>query len=337
MAKSLCVHLTFSAATLNRTPHSADSQFAAECPRRGEEVILNQTRSDAFTKEIRMKYCRFLLDGLPHYGAVEDRNNEPWIVDLARAPEEDLAFRLLHQRATSFSYNFEPTPLSAAELLAPVTPSKIICVGRNYRDHAKELGNEVPTEPLLFFKPPSSLLAPGGIVRMPAASARVDFEGELALVIGRRATKLAANADTKSVIRGYTLANDVTARDLQKKEAQWTRAKGFDTFCPVGPIVSDEVDPAAGLTLETRVNGELRQHGSTLDLIFSIPALLAYITEAITLEPGDLILTGTPAGVGPLAAGDRVEVSIPGLGALVNTFQPAGAGNAPTFHFPHLN
>jgi 2-keto-4-pentenoate hydratase/2-oxohepta-3-ene-1,7-dioic acid hydratase in catechol pathway len=212
-------------------------------------------------------------------------------------------------------------PLSAADLLAPVTPTKIVCVGRNYRDHAKELGNEVPTEPLLFFKPPSSLLQPGGVVRMPAASARVDFEGELALVIGRRATKLAPHADWRTVVRGYTLANDVTARDLQKKDGQWTRAKGFDTFCPVGPIVSDEVDPESGLTVETRVNGELRQHGSTLDFIFSIPTLLSYITEAITLEPGDLILTGTPAGVGPLASGDLVEVRIPGLGALVNTFQ----------------
>jgi len=213
-------------------------------------------------------------------------------------------------------------PLNAAQLLAPVTPSKIICVGRNYRDHANELGNEVPTEPLLFFKPPSSLLAPGGVVRTPAASSRVDFEGELALVIGKRLTKFAAGEDWRSVVRGYTLANDVTARDLQKKDGQWTRAKGFDTFCPVGPIVSDEIDPAAGVIIETRVNGELRQHGSTLDFIFGIPELLVYISAAITLEPGDLILTGTPAGVGPLVAGDRVDVSITGLGVLLNTFQP---------------
>jgi 2-keto-4-pentenoate hydratase/2-oxohepta-3-ene-1,7-dioic acid hydratase in catechol pathway len=274
-----------------------------------------------------MKYCRFLLDDKPHYGAVEDRAGQSWIADLIHAPEEDLAFHLAHSRAAAPSLDFEslafePMPLSAAHLLAPVTPSKIICVGRNYRDHAKELGNEVPTEPLLFFKPPSSLLKPGGVVRMPAASARVDFEGELALVIGRRTTKLAPGADWRSVVRGYTIANDVTARDLQKKEAQWTRAKGFDTFCPVGPMVSDEVDPEAGLALETRVNGELRQHGSTLDFIFSIPELLSYITAAITLEPGDLILTGTPSGVGPLRAGDRVEVSIPGIGVLANTFQP---------------
>jgi 2-keto-4-pentenoate hydratase/2-oxohepta-3-ene-1,7-dioic acid hydratase in catechol pathway len=273
-----------------------------------------------------MKYCRFLLDQKPHYGTVEDRAGQPWIVDLIRAPEEDLAFHLAHIRSAAPSLDFEslafePMPLSAADLLPPVTPSKIVCVGRNYREHAKELGNEIPAEPLLFFKPPSSLLKPGGVVRMPAASARVDFEGELALVIAKRVTKLAPGADWRSVIRGYTLANDVTARDLQKKDSQWTRAKGFDTFCPVGPIVSSEVDPAAGLTIETRVNGELRQQGSTLDFIFPIPALLSYITAAITLEPGDLVLTGTPSGVGQLSAGDRVEVYISGLGALPNTFQ----------------
>ena len=278
-----------------------------------------------------MKYCRFLLDNQPHYGAVEDRNQVLLITDLIHAPEDDLAFHLAHSRAAVptldvASLAFEPMPLSAATLLAPVTPSKIVCVGRNYRDHAKELGNDVPTEPLLFFKPPSSLLAPGGVVRMPAASSRVDFEGELALVIGRRTTKLAPDADWRSVVRGYTVANDVTARDLQKTDGQWTRAKGFDTFCPVGPIVSDQVDPEAGVELETRVNGELRQHGSTLDLIFSIPALLAYISAAISLEPGDLILTGTPAGVGPLQPGDRVDVAIAGLGILTNTFQPETHG-----------
>jgi 2-keto-4-pentenoate hydratase/2-oxohepta-3-ene-1,7-dioic acid hydratase in catechol pathway len=274
-----------------------------------------------------MKYCRFQLDDQPYYGTVEDRPGssgepEPWIVALMSAPDDDLSFRRYHASSNPISFSFEPGPLSAADLLAPVTPSKIICVGRNYRDHAKELGNEVPTEPLLFFKPPSSLLKPGGVVRMPVVSARVDFEGELAFIIAKRTTKLAADADWRSVIRGYTIANDVTARDLQKKDGQWTRAKGFDTFCPVGPIVSDEVDPESGFTVETRVNGELRQQGSTLDFIFSIPALLSYITAAITLEPGDLILTGTPAGVGPLTAGDRVEVSIPGLGVLTNTFQP---------------
>jgi 2-keto-4-pentenoate hydratase/2-oxohepta-3-ene-1,7-dioic acid hydratase in catechol pathway len=276
-----------------------------------------------------MRYCRFLLDDQAHYGVVEDRaaepngepRSEPCTVDLARAPEEDLAFRLTHGRSTSWSFSFEPGPLSAATLLAPVTPSKIVCVGRNYRGHVKEMGGEVPSEPLLFLKPPSSLLPPSGIVRMPPASARVDYEGELALVIGRRVRHLKPE-DWRSAIRGYTLANDVTARDLQAKDGQWTRAKGFDTFCPVGPWVSDELDPEAGLTLETRVNGELRQRGSTLDFIFPIPDLLAHITAAMTLEPGDLVLTGTPSGIGPLKAGDRVEVSIPGLGVLANTVQP---------------
>jgi 2-keto-4-pentenoate hydratase/2-oxohepta-3-ene-1,7-dioic acid hydratase in catechol pathway len=277
-----------------------------------------------------MKYCRFLFEGQSHYGVVEERRGEYWIVDLAPAPPEDLAFQIARTRAGAAhvlvadpaGFDFEPMPLNAATLLPPVTPSKIVCVGRNYRDHAKELGNEVPAEPLLFFKPPSSLLAPGGVVKMPSASSRVDFEGELAIVIGRRTTRLSPDADWRSFIRGFTLANDVTARDLQKKDGQWTRAKGFDTFCPVGPWVSDEVDPAAGLTIETRVNGELRQHASTTDFIFTIPQLLAYITAAITLEPGDLVLTGTPAGVGPLSPGDRVDVSIPVLGVLSNTFQP---------------
>ena len=275
-----------------------------------------------------MKYCRFLFEGRVHYGAVEERCGELWIVDLRGAPEEDTAFHLAGARALPTEalvsdptgFDFEPMALSAAALLAPVTPQKIICVGRNYRDHAKELGNEVPAEPLLFFKPVSSLLAPGGVVRMPKASARVDFEGELALVMGRRASKVKADEDWRGYVRGYTVANDVTARDLQKKDGQWTRAKGFDTFCPVGPFVSDEVDPGSGLTVETRVNGELRQHGSTKDFIFSIPELLRYITAAITLEPGDLLLTGTPAGVGALAAGDRVEVAIDGLGVLENSF-----------------
>lgn len=277
-----------------------------------------------------MKYCRFLFEKKIHYGRVEERAGEPWIVDLIDAPEEDIAFHLARARARALvadpaGFDFEPMPLAGAELLAPVTPSKIICVGRNYREHAKELGNEVPTEPLLFFKALSSLLAPGGTVRMPPASQRVDFEGELAMVVGRRIARFKSGSDWRPAIRGYTLANDVTARDLQKKEGQWTRAKGWDTFCPVGPFVSDEIDPAAGVTLETRVNGEVRQHGSTADFLFAIPDLLQYITQAITLEPGDLVLTGTPSGVGPLNPGDRVEVSVAGLGVLSNTFQPEAA------------
>ena len=175
-------------------------------------------------------------------------------------------------------------PLSAADLLAPVTPSKIICVGRNYREHVKEMGNEMPTEPLLFFKPPSALLGAGrsGAACL-RASKRVDFEGELALVIGRRVHKLSREVDLREVMRGFTIANDVSARDLQKKDLQWTRAKGFDTFCPVGPIVSDEMDPMAGVTIETQVNGEVRQHASTLDFIFPVPTLLSFISAVFTL------------------------------------------------------
>lgn len=278
-----------------------------------------------------MKYCRFRFENEIQYGLVEDRGGEPWIIDLAHAPEEDLAFHLERARGSGkkkvvndlAAFDFDPMPLSGVELLAPVTPSKIVCVGRNYREHAKELGNEVPQEPLLFFKPPSSLLGHKGTVLMPTQAQRVDFEGELTLVIGKKASKLEAGADWRSYIRGYTIADDVTARDLQKKDGQWTRAKGFDTFCPVGPVVSNDVDPEKGLTVETRVNGELKQHGSTLDFIFPIPVLLSYITAAITLEVGDLVLTGTPAGVGPLTSGDNVEVSIQGLGVLSNTFAAA--------------
>ena len=268
-----------------------------------------------------MRYCRYLVYGKVQYGAVEERGGDLWITGSAPAPAEDWAYLLSLAKAEPESFDFEPMLLNSVHLLPPVVPSKIICVGRNYRDHARELGNEVPTEPLLFFKPPSSLLAPGGTIRLPALSERVDFEGELALVIGQRARKLSADADWRDVIRGFTLANDISARDLQKKDVQWARAKGFDTFCPVGPIVSDELDLDAGLTIETRVNGELRQHGSTLDFIFSVPVLLSAISAAFTLEPGDLILTGTPAGVGPLKPGDRVEVSIAGLGTLLNAVE----------------
>jgi 2-keto-4-pentenoate hydratase/2-oxohepta-3-ene-1,7-dioic acid hydratase in catechol pathway len=267
-----------------------------------------------------MQYCRFQSPDGPVYGLVEDRGGE-LVVTASFASLASLESGKPSESATSIP----PAALSTLSLLAPVAPTKIVCVGRNYRDHAKELGNDVPAEPLLFYKPPSSLLAPGGTVLMPKASERVDFEGELAVIIARRAHKLKRDQDLSTYIHGFTLANDVTARDLQKKDGQWARAKGFDTFCPVGPIVNTEISLSeieSGLTIETHVNGEVRQHGSTADFIFSLPALLEYITAAITLEPGDLLLTGTPAGVGPLKPGDEVTISIPGLGQLSNTFQP---------------
>jgi 2-keto-4-pentenoate hydratase/2-oxohepta-3-ene-1,7-dioic acid hydratase in catechol pathway len=259
-----------------------------------------------------MLYCRLETANGPRYASIEDREGAPWATALIAPPPES---RVLYDPAEAFA----PVAIADATLLPPVEPSKIVCVGRNYRDHAAELGNEVPAEPLLFFKPPSSLLAPGAAIRLPSQSSRVDFEGELAVVIGRQARALKADTDLRPYIRGYTIVNDVTARDLQKKDGQWARAKGFDTFCPCGPIVSSELNPAAGVIVETRLNGERKQYGITRDFIFLIPHLLVYITAAMTLEPGDLIPTGTPAGVGPMVAGDTVEVGIEGLGILRNS------------------
>lgn len=275
-----------------------------------------------------MRYAKFLSleDGafIPRYAFVELRQGALWATELMDAPEEDLAAQLAPPMQRN---GFEPRPLADLHLLAPVHPSKIVCVGRNYRDHAAELGNEAPKEPLLFFKPPSSLLAPNGIVRMPALSSRVDHEGELAIVIGRRCRNLGPAEDARPYIRGYTIVNDVTARDIQKSDGQWTRGKGFDTFCPAGPIVSSHIDPCgsektpgAPVAVTTRLNGVVKQHGSTRDFIFPIDYLLRYISAAMTLEPGDLIPTGTPAGVGPVQPGDHVQVEIDGLGILENAF-----------------
>src|SRR5438105_12828305 len=189
--------------------------------------------------------------------------------------------------------------LADVRLLAPIFASKVVCVGRNYVEHAAEHGAEVPAEPLIFLKPSTSVIGPNAVIRLPPQSRQVEHEAELAVVIGPRPVRRVDRAGASAGIFGYACANDVTARDLQKKDGQWTRAKGFDTFCPLGPWVSDEVDPAAGLTIEARVNGEPRQKGTTADFIFTIPQLLVYITAAITLETGDIVLTGTPSGVGP--------------------------------------
>jgi 2-keto-4-pentenoate hydratase/2-oxohepta-3-ene-1,7-dioic acid hydratase in catechol pathway len=196
------------------------------------------------------------------------------------------------------------------------TPGKIVCVGRNYAAHARELGNEVPAQPMLFFKPTSAIIASGETIRLPRASAKVDYEAEIALVMGRRARRVAA-ADAYAYLAGVACANDVSARDLQKSDGQWGRAKGFDTFCPLGPTATNGFS-WDDLEVIGRVNGEVRQRGHVRDLIFSIPALVEFISGVMTLEPGDVILTGTPEGVGPLAAGDIVEVEIPGVGVLRN-------------------
>jgi 2-keto-4-pentenoate hydratase/2-oxohepta-3-ene-1,7-dioic acid hydratase in catechol pathway len=207
--------------------------------------------------------------------------------------------------------------VSQIKFLPPSTPSKIICVGRNYLDHAKELGNEAPKEPLIFLKPPSAVIAPGEPIVLPAISERVDFEGELAIVIGRRCFHLAPGEDVRPYIAGYTCLNDVTARDLQKRDAQWTRGKGFDTFCPFGPVLETELDLATA-TVETFVNGVKKQSAPAAEMIFSCDVIIRWIAQVMTLEPGDVIATGTPSGVGPLAAGDVVEVSITGIGTLLN-------------------
>jgi 2-keto-4-pentenoate hydratase/2-oxohepta-3-ene-1,7-dioic acid hydratase in catechol pathway len=270
-----------------------------------------------------MKYCRFHFNGAAHYGLVEsaggngEGNGEEEITRLLLQPPQnsDGDVEGLPSR------RIDRIPLAQASLLPPVQPSKIVCVGRNYREHAAELGHDVPQEPLLFFKPPSALLPSGGSILRPRISERTDYEGELGVVIARRCRRLADGEDVRSYILGYTCVNDFTARDLQNKDGQWTRAKGFDTFCPVGPVVADDkrIDPWAGVRVETRVNGEVRQSGNTRDFIFPLDVVIRYISQIMTLDPGDLIATGTPKGVGPVVAGDAIEVSIEGIGVLRNS------------------
>ncbi len=258
-----------------------------------------------------MRYCRYSSQDGEKFGLIETVGGTPQITHLLPAAENGLP-DLVHPEKIAAQ------PIAAVRLLPPVRPSKIICVGRNYLDHAKELGNDAPKEPLIFFKPPSSIIAQDEKIVRPRISERVDFEGELAVVIKKNFRNVADGQDVRPFILGYTCANDVTARDLQKSDGQWTRAKGFDTFCPVGPVVTDEIDPWQGVSLETRVNGTVKQSGNTRDFIFPLDVVIRYISRVMTLLPGDIICTGTPAGVGPLVAGDTVEVSIQGIGTLKN-------------------
>ena len=206
--------------------------------------------------------------------------------------------------------------------MAPVEPRKIVCVGRNYAAHAAELGNEVPKDPLIFLKPSTAIVGPGEAIVLPRYSQKVEHEGELGLVIGRKCAHLSDNDDALSYLAGYTCVNDVTARDLQKADVQFTRAKGFDTFCPVGPHIESELRPG-NVLVEAVVNGEVRQSGRTSLMVFPPEFLVRWISRMMTLEPGDLIATGTPAGVGPLVAGDTVEVRVEGIGVLRNPVQAA--------------
>ena len=207
-------------------------------------------------------------------------------------------------------------------MMTRIAPSKIVCVGRNYAAHAKELGNDVPKEPLIFLKPPSSIIGSGESIVLPTVSKQVEYEGEIGVLVGRRLTR-ASTQEARAAIQGIVAANDVTARDLQKSDSQWTRAKGFDTFCALGEV-APAPDDLSSLTVSTRVNGTVRQQGKATDMVFDIPALLAFISGIMTLEPGDLVLTGTPEGVGTLAVGDVVEVEIAGVSRTSNPV----AGNA---------
>ena len=249
-----------------------------------------------------MKIARFSTSGDPRFGIVDDDE----IVVLRGDP-----------MFSGFDTTEERIPLADVKLLAPVIPrSKVVAVGRNYREHAAELGNEAPAEPLLFLKPNTSVIGPGDTIVRPQQSSRVDFEGELAIVIGSIA-KNVSEADAASVVFGYTVATDVTARDLQEKDGQWARAKGFDTFCPLGPVIETEFE-VASQGIETRVNGEVRQSGRLDEMVHSVASVIAYASAVFTLLPGDVILTGTPAGVGPIMAGDTVEVTVEGIGTLSN-------------------
>ncbi len=255
-----------------------------------------------------MRYCRLTVGDTPRWGRIEDE-----LVTLLDGPPWSGARPL-----------GGAVPLAGARLLPPCEPTKIVCVGLNYRAHAAEMGKPLPDEPLLFLKAPSALLPPGDAVVLPPSSQRVEHEGELALVIGRT-TRGATRATALEHVLGYTCLDDVTARDIQRREKVYTRAKGFDTFCPVGPWLETEVGDPQNLEVVLKVNGEVRQRGTTADMIFSVAEVVAFISEIMTLYPGDLISTGTPPGVGPLAAGDTVEVAIAGIGTLVHGVrQPPG-------------
>jgi 2-keto-4-pentenoate hydratase/2-oxohepta-3-ene-1,7-dioic acid hydratase in catechol pathway len=236
--------------------------------------------------------------------------------------EEELVVLAGDPMFAGYDTTGERVPLSDAALLAPVIPrSKIVAVGRNYHEHAAEFGNEAPAEPLLFFKPNTSVIGPGDTIVRPTQSEQTDFEGELAVVVGRIAKNVSADHALEYVF-GYTISNDVSARDLQRRDGQWSRAKGFDTFCPLGPAIETDFD-VDGKVLTTRLNGEVKQRAPLTDMIHGVADIIAYASAAFTLLPGDVILTGTPAGVGPFVAGDTVEVEITGLGTLRNSVRDA--------------
>ena len=262
-----------------------------------------------------MLICRFAAGEDIWYGAVDGLDDNDDITEESIvAPIEGHPFVEIRPEGSVLK-------LADVRLLAPVLPSKVVCVGKNYRDHAAEMGGEAPEEPLLFLKPSTSVIGSGDPIDLPWQSEQVEHEGELAVVVGRMCKDVPVDR-VNDVIFGYTIANDVTARDLQKSDGQWTRAKGFDTFCPIGPWIQTELNPAdADITVT--VNGEQRQHSGIDAMVHDVPALVAYVSSCMTLLPGDVILTGTPAGVGPLVAGDSVSVGITGIGTLTNPVRSA--------------
>jgi 2-keto-4-pentenoate hydratase/2-oxohepta-3-ene-1,7-dioic acid hydratase in catechol pathway len=269
-----------------------------------------------------VRIARFSRDDTVAYGVVQESAPDG-VASAGISPDTDgliiaeLQGHPFGVGPESVRYTGQSYPVADVRLLAPVLPTKVVAIGKNYADHAREMGGEPPDEPVIFLKPSTSVVGPGDPVARPVKlSERVDFEGELAVVIGRLCRDVPPER-VSEVIFGYTCANDVTARDLQAKDGQWARAKGFDTFCPLGPWIETGLDPA-DLELTTTVNGEVRQHARTSQLLHDVTAVVCYVTSVMTLLPGDILLTGTPAGIGPLAFGDRVSVAIQGIGTLTN-------------------
>jgi 2-keto-4-pentenoate hydratase/2-oxohepta-3-ene-1,7-dioic acid hydratase in catechol pathway len=269
-----------------------------------------------------VRIARFSRDDTVAYGVVQEAAPDG-VASAAIGPDTDgLTIAELQGHpfgvgTDSVRYTGQSYPVADVRLLAPVLPTKVVAIGKNYADHAREMGGEPPDEPVIFLKPSTSVIGPGDPVARPVKlSERIDFEGELAVVIGRLCRDVPPER-VSEVIFGYTCANDVTARDLQAKDGQWTRAKGFDTFCPLGPWIETGLDPS-DLELTTTVNGEVKQHARTSQLLHDVTAVVCYVTSVMTLLPGDILLTGTPAGIGPLVHGDRVSVAIQGIGALTN-------------------
>ncbi len=255
-----------------------------------------------------MRICRFAVDGEVSFGVVEGPPG---------GEESELVVATVDGHPFgAFAFTGARHPLAAVRLLAPVLPSKVVCIGKNYADHAAEMGGPAPANPVMFLKPSTSVVGPGETIRLPRDSERVDHEAELAVVIGRLCRDVPRER-ALDVVLGYTAANDVTARDHQAADGQWARGKSHDTFCPIGPWVETDLD-VRDVGVQCRVGGELRQDGRTSALLHDVPALIAWVSAVMTLLPGDVLLTGTPAGVGPLAAGDLVDVVVEGVGTLTN-------------------